>query len=737
MNIKTLKTGIPPNVTRFSDNALLSATKLPGALSYESAANLIHKCSTNECDLQNVGVGLWILDSNAQMGPPPKLKGDFPPSRRNEQDEEVCAIFRIPEYTFSVGRSLDRCDLALPYDYVSREHLAITLHVGSVRIENRSRSNGVYIGGGWIGPTERIFITTNAPFLIRIGEPLSHPDGSMLICPIGSDLDDAKTELRGRYGPLDEFVMVNRQPWRKMGISHQASDPSEQIVTPPQIVNTDKYIVASCEELRGEGADVRKFIRGWAASSSKKKKGRLDKHVKGHKNWDRRLLDNVRLGGMLLATHSTDLAGAIAILESSKIDPQYFRKGKAFFRYGLGHSYGEIVFVQQPGVSGLGNINDIWGVMIRGLETRQELYRLVQKVDYNKSIPVKAGDPAPDDPEGRSAVVQLFDENALMELFPQFESYNPVPIANTYAILAPDHLYDNFIGQIEKQFHQLVIRIPRTGKREQDFRRKLDKVARRTRVDGGTFQPKIGRDALFRYELMYFKIVENVLRFRHRALRKKIDEFARAVTESNLPHDDIMRHISETTALLPEAFRVLHLQQQYPSHDGHSPLGHTMNAVLEAAYLAPKLAREFEGFHTEDVFTALWLHDLGKMRDATSDEHGALSIEMAKYHLKMMDLKGKNDTEEQIRRERILYLMKNAGVISKASKALKRGESISSIRNRLFPYGRSYLPEIFLLNFADTASIPGRSGRQMRVNKEYESVVDVRRELIETFRKLQ
>jgi hypothetical protein len=159
-----------------------------------------------------------------------------------------------------------------------------------------------------------------------------------------------------------------------------------------------------------------------------------------------------------------------------------------------------------------------------------------------------------------------------------------------------------------------------------------------------------------------------------------------------------------------------------------------MNALIEAAYLAPRLAREFEGFHTEDVFIALWLHDVGKMHDAKSDDHGARSIEMAKYHLKMMDLKGKKGTVEQIRWERILYLIENAGLISKVSKALKRGESISSIRNRLFPYGMTLLPEIFLMNFADTASIPGRSGREMRVNKDYKGVVDVRRELIEAFR---
>ena len=70
------------------------------------------------------------------------------------------------------------------------------------------------------------------------------------------------------------------------------------------------------------------------------------------------------------------------------------------------------------------------------------------------------------------------------------------------------------------------------------------------------------------------------------------------------------------------------------------------------------------------------------------------------------------------------------------TKALKRGESVSSVRSRLLLYGTYLLPEIFLINFADTASIPGRSGRQMRVNMDYRGTVDVRRELIETFRKL-
>lgn len=740
MHIKTVQITMPQHVARLTHMARLPATELPEALSYEEAASIICGRSIGEADLQVPGAGLWILDSKAQFGPPPEVKGGY---ALNAPCVDECNIHIIPHRSFSVGRSLDRCDLALPYDHVSREHLFITLFGTHVSIQNNSQTNGVFVGGGWIGPTERITIDLDVPFLIGIAEPLSNLDGSLLICPLGESLDRAMKEAVGGHRTLDEFIMVEREPWQGIisrrktyepvpkpkGVPHQASDISERIVTPPQILDADKYIRTFTEELREEGSHVREFIRGWIV------RGQLDKHVKGYKNWDRRLLNNVRQGGMLLATHSTDLAGAAAIMRSLKIDPQYFRKGKAFFRYGLGHSYGEIVFVQQPGISGLGEINDIWDVMIPDRDIREGLLRLVQNVEYNRNIPVRVGEPAPHDPEGRSAMVSVFNEHALMELFPQFESSDPVWNLNTYVILVPDHLYKELLSQVPKQFHDWVVRIPGTGKRKKDFVRDRNNVARRTRFDGGTFEPKIGRDALFRYELVYFKIVETVLRYRHRALRKRIEKFADEVMLSRLSHPDIVSHISETTALLPEAFRVLHLRDQFKSHDGHSPLGHTMNALIEAAYLVPMLDREFQPFYARDALIALWLHDIGKMFDAKASDHGWISVDMAKYHLKMMDLQGEVDSEEQERRERILHFIENAGIISKAVKALEEGEDTSSIAKRLMPRAGSLLPELFLINFADTSSIPGRSGRKMLVNTNYKAI-DVRRKLIEVFRML-
>ncbi len=751
MRTPTVNIAMPPEVIQLRHMARVPASRLPRALSYDDAADVVSRRSLTECDLRLRTTGLWIIDSQAQLGPPPQVKRAYVMGAAAGGQ----GIGEIRHYDFSIGRSLEHCDVALPYEYVSRVHVALAMYADVIHIENRSRTNGVFVGGGWIGPSETIRIQTDAPFVIGISKPVSKLDGSLLICPLGASLDNAlKSSLkRGLQTTLDKFVRVDREPWgglvpkkvfisqapKVVGVPLQAADVSDRVITPPQILEADAFIRSYCDELRDEGAHVRAFIKDWM------ERGRLEKHVDGHQGWDRRLLQNVRQGGMLLATHSTDVAGAVAIIRSLQIDPQHFTKRKAYFRYGLGHSYGEIVFVQRPGVSGLGEINDIWKVMKFDHESREELYRLVQNVDYNKNIPVRVRDPSPYDPDGRSAMVEFFNDHALMELFPQFESSDPVSIINSYVILAPEHLYDGLIDQIPKQFHEWVIRIPGTGTTIEEFVRNLDDVARRTRFEGGKFQPKIGRDALFRYELVYFKIVETVLRFRHRALRKKIEEFARAVVRSELTHPAIVSSIAETTALLPEAFHILHQREQYPSHDGRSPLGHTMNAVIEAAYLAPRLAQERKQLFAAEAFIALWFHDLGKIYDAKSDDHEARSVEMAKYHLKMMDFAGDEGTVTQITRNMILHFIENAGLISEASKAIEKGENKESVARRLAPracaraYGIFLLNspyEIFLLNFADAASIPGRSGRRMLAKLDYRGVVDVRPQLIDAFREL-
>jgi hypothetical protein len=723
--------------------ARLPASGLPSPLSFGDAADIVARRSVAECDLKAGATGLWILDVEAKLGPVPEARQGFIMGAA----KGINGIGTVQHYRFNIGRNPERSDVTLPYEYVSNDHVAVTFYEDIVHIENRSRTNGIFVGGGWIGPEESIRVQPDVPFVFGVSKPDSKTDGTVLVCPMDMRLADSlqTTHRMGVLNTLDRFVLVKRDPWkgpasieksifrgppRQKGVPIQASDITQKVITPPQILDADKYIRLYCDELKGETDHIREFIRDWI------ERGNLDKHVKGHHRWDERLLNNVRQGGMLLATHSTDVKGAVAIINDLQIDPKYSRKRKAYFRYGLGHSYGEIVFVQRPGISGLGKVNDIWNVMIKGDDTLSELYRLAKKVDYNRNVKVRPGQPAAHDPKGRSAMVEFFDDSALMELFPQFESTEPVSIINSYIILAPEHLYDEFVEQIPKQFRDWVVCIPGTGKTREDFLRGVKDVARRSRMDGGSFQPKIGRDALLRYELMYFKIVETVLRFRHRALRKKIEEFAEAVAKSELGHPEIINQIADTTALLPESFRVLHLMKQFPSHDGHSPLGHTMNAVIEAAYMAPRLAEEFTPLFIKEAFIALWLHDLGKISDAKADDHGKLSVEMAKYHLKMMDFTGDPATVTQIQKDMILHFIENAGLISEASQALDKGEHIDSVASRIVPRMYTRPVELFLMNFADTASIPGRSGRRMLVNTDYTGVVDVRAQLIATFREL-
>lgn len=722
------------------NKGLLPATGLPAQLPYDDAARVVVSNHLGDCDLKvgDTGPGLWVVDKNAEFRRAPMAMDNY---YNLGHCQKKWGLWPFKCCCFIIGRGLESSDLVLPHEYISRRHLILKMFPDRVRVKNISEKNGVFIGGAWLGPGENFDVRPDAPFLIGFKEPASKLDGSLLVSPLNTSWDNALISARG------SDVRIDREPWEKMiagakamaispkseVILRQATDVMDEIVTPEQIYDVDRIIYPTNNELNDEGLHIRTSIRNWLEA------GRLDGHVKGDHKWDKRLLANVRNGGIMLPTHSTDLEGAIAILKSGRIDPEHFRKKKAFFRYGLGHSYGPIVFVQRPGVGNIGKINDIWHVMNRTKKDREELFRLVGDVDYNRNIKVKPVQRDEVKPYyGQSIIAQKgigADDSPLMELFPQFESTEPVSIDNSYVIMVPEHLYQEMIDNVPVHLHDMLIKIPGTGKTEKDFLEGRERVARRTRVHGGDFQPVIGYEALFRYELVYFKIVETLLRSRHRMLRRKLEELASDAARSELTHADIVARISDISAFLPESFHVLHYQKQYPSHDGHSPLGHTLNALLEAAYLAPALAREFNSLHVEDDLIALTLHDIGKIHGAKEDDHDDLSVEMARYHLKMMGLNAKGDDEARERRERILDLIRKMGLISEASLAMEGGEEWETVAGRLSPKVGPFLTDIFLLNFADVASIPGRSGRKMRVNTNYNGVIDVRPRIIEVFRR--
>lgn len=751
MTAKTLQIPIPAGVRMLEHMARLSANALPGALSSSETAQTLGQTRHSGPDLTIGDTGLWVLDPAVQFSAPPTMACG--PSL-NGPGADPSAYF-FPGYLVTVGRSAKHNGIALPHEHVSHQHLRLQLYQDLVRIQNTSGTNGVFIGSMWLRPAEMVFVRPDSAFIITLGASASKLSGALLISPLMGEFTNVKRDHVDPFADMTR-MMRGRLPWATNYVHHvmqqpvevQATTPDGTIVTPTQ-VRFDDIVKQHGAELNGEAGKIRSFIRGWINNGSGWQNGNLQKHFQGKHNWHNRLRDNMRNGGILLPTHSTDLDGTIAILESGEIDPKYFRAKRAFFRYGFGHSYGQITFVQKPGTENLGTLHDIFYVRQPSIDQREDLMHLVQTVKYNRDIEVTPMGDERNRPAGRTvqwAREPFFRGNGLMELFPQFESSEPVPTSNTCAILVPEHLYDELMKAAPEEYHDLIIKIPGTGATKKEFLKGVKKRVARRRRDGGNFQPKIGYDALYRMELTYFKIVEMVQRYRHRALRARLEEFAHSAADGKLSHTDIVNRIAELTPLLPEPFYVLHMRKQYPSQDGHSPLGHTMNALIEAAYLAPALAREFPEFHVADVFIALLYHDLGKIHGARDDDHDQHSVEMAKHHLKMMDLLGDQSTPENIERgERILFLIERAGLISEAimmrqgiaagrSHALVINSSWDSIARQLLPRANGMLPELFLFNFADTASIPGRSGRKMLKKKRYHPVLDVRRNLIEAFR---
>jgi len=730
MSFKTVHIGTSLQGLPLAQIGMLPATSLPLKLGYPDVVDIIHKASLKEPDLKTGSTGIWVVDPSAKFAGAPIKSDVFVMKNRSVGGWNMWPFQR---YVFKVGRSDSANHLILDHPEVSRQHLEINFLPGIVSLRNLSHINEVYVGGGILATNQEFTIRVDAPLMLGIKCPGTSSDGLLLISPLDNMLTSAIQVL----GPAERepwYENVEKKQENVIGeglIPHQAIDTGQAIITPTQIKDADDLIARSSDRIEDEGIRLRSSIRDWIYE------GRLDRHVRGEHNWDQRLLANVRKGGMLLPTHSTDTKSAVAILMSGQIDPKYFSKNLAFFRYGFGHSYGEIVFIQRPGVENLGRIKDLWRVMDHKLLEREDLFRLAGCVDYNRSIPTKpVSDEAKDHdgPAGRTYMIpndkiKLAHDQVLMELFPQHESDKCVSLANTYVVLVPEHLYDDLIKQIPENLHELIVCIPGTGSDRQRFLEGRDKVARRSRVRGGTYEPKIGYDALFRYEIVYFKLVEMVQRFRHHALRNRMERFAIAATKGQLTHAEIEERIREIATHLPEAFHVLRLKEQNPSHDGKSPLGHSLNALLEAAYLAPALREEFEDAALEDAFFSLLFHDEGKVYGAKKADHGIKSIEMAKHHLKLMGIDGE-------KRDRILEVIEKGGLISELSMAIDSGKGYKSVKKRVLSMVSHLLPEVFLMNFADMASIPGRSDRKMLVNINYRGVIDARPNLISAFRML-
>lgn len=512
--------------------------------------------------------------------------------------------------------------------------------------------------------------------------------------------------------PINPMLADNSIP---ENVGH--SRPSEQASATVQILD-----FGTSEENLVFNGNERKELRSWL-------KINLHDFVD---NSDRAnaIIEVVRRGGFLIPTHSTRLSNAISIFETGEISPG--RGGTVDSRAGIGFSYGEIVFVIDPlVVEGMG-VRNIFLMNNPNEHYDRTMFDLAGKVEYNQNI---RGDP------NLNNCVHPDDSKKLMECGHQYETNHKVLLNQIIAVLVPEHLYDELINKIDNKYHSLLIKIPGTGQTEDIFTADKDKVVTRTPLQGGRYFSLVGKKAVFRYELAYFKLVNIYLERRYRILRERIEDFAQQINQ-NCDDIDLAKVDAFLTGIAPYLPEVMMAMRhphptsgaQYPSHDGRSPLGHTFNALQEAALVAKHLIGKFP-VHTADLLIALLLHDIGKIDFPRDEKHIALSTKMAKYHLYMMGLDRNSSDVERDRRNRILHIIANGDLISNYSKATQSGAASDKLADKILKEAGSNLFDVFWLNYSDLASIPGLSGREMRRVVNYPSR-DLRPNLIQAFNQL-
>jgi len=256
-------------------------------------------------------------------------------------------------------------------------------------------------------------------------------------------------------------------------------------------------------------------------------------------------------GEPLLFTRNIDLAEFQDIIFSSELRQNGW--GPKYFRYGLGHEYGEkgavIVLVmkksfwdnqkdhgvlknlfldQVNGKSTPGRdpkiINKEKGtrgvvIMDHVVEKHEQrtvfLKELAKAADYNRNIQHKeeqkelarAREAESHSLAGKSILISQQDK--YMGLYPQLEIPRNVPLDEVECILVPEHMWDevNRLAQQNPAVRRLLKKVEGSGASRDEFLRGREKLGRRSRVQGGSFQPNFGYDSFFLFEQQYFRTV--------------------------------------------------------------------------------------------------------------------------------------------------------------------------------------------------------------------------------------
>lgn len=253
------------------------------------------------------------------------------------------------------------------------------------------------------------------------------------------------------------------------------------------------------------------------------------------------LLDRVRKSGrMLRFTRNISLRELESMANDNAMVP--IAKGEKCYRYGLGHGYGDVgevltivmkegfweseknkndsalnnIFMRASDMDELNGGNNGNGTALaplikRRLEKNDENEKLLKflasEVDYNRNLEREDHGFGADDIKGMTVMMQ--DKLKCMEVYPQMDVYRERDFSMIDKIMVPEHLWERALNmaQSNKQIARLLYRMDGTGRTAEDFMKDGDKMARRSRINWGRFQPNYGYDSFYVAEQEYFKLV--------------------------------------------------------------------------------------------------------------------------------------------------------------------------------------------------------------------------------------
>ena len=259
------------------------------------------------------------------------------------------------------------------------------------------------------------------------------------------------------------------------------------------------------------------------------------------------LRDEVRESNkLLLFTRNIDLEEFKDIAQNNVLRKN--GEGKKYFRYGLGHEYGEegavITLVMRESFwkteKEKSKLENIWLSEINGEEIPEDvkviplnkkkgargpvfvvkkikeevrdsiLKKLARNAEYNRYLRQKESD-APWVQGIRAAGKSIVpgDEDKYMGMFPQLEVKHDIPLDQVERIMIPEHMWDGAsqIAQQNKQIGKLLYKVEGTGKTKKDFLRGRNLMTRRSRLAGGSIDPNSGYLSFFISEQAYFRLV--------------------------------------------------------------------------------------------------------------------------------------------------------------------------------------------------------------------------------------